>query len=147
VDFETAVKLRVYEAIAETTKAPTSEEVADALGSSAAEVEKAFRSLFGRRLLVLEPGTTSRIRMAPPFSGVETPFLVKVGGKAYYANCVWDALGIPAAFHRDARIAASDGHTGDSIELEVQNGKPVPRPCVIHFAVPAAHWWDDIIST
>jgi DNA-binding transcriptional MocR family regulator len=147
LDFETAVKLRVYETIAETTKVPTSEQVADALGCSAAEVEEAFRRLSGRRLLVLEPGTTSRIRMAPPFSGVETPFLSRVGEKAYYANCVWDALGIPAALHRDARIAASDGHTGDSLELEVRNGKPVPRPCVIHFAVPAAHWWNDIIYT
>ena len=24
---------------------------------------------------------------------------------------------------------------------------PVPEPCVIHFAVPAARWWEDILHT
>ena len=27
------------------------------------------------------------------------------------------------------------------------NGKPVPQDCAVHFAVPAAHWWDDIVYT
>jgi hypothetical protein len=31
--------------------------------------------------------------------------------------------------------------------LEVRNGQPVPEECVIHFAVPAAQWWDDILYT
>jgi Alkylmercury lyase len=147
VDFDTAVKLNIYETIAETTQVPTSADVAEALESSVAEVEEAFLRLSGKRLLVLEPGTTSRIRMAPPFSGVATGFLVRVGAKAYYANCVWDALGIPAALHGDARVAASDGHTGEPLELEVRNRRALPRPCAIHFAVPAAHWWDDIVYT
>ena len=147
MEFETAVKLRLYQTIAETTRAPDAAELARALGASVAEVEEAFRALGGKRLLVLEPGTTSRIRMAPPFSAVETPFLVRVGEKAYYANCVWDALGIPAALHSDAKVFASDGHTGEPLDLEVRGGKPVPRPCAIHFAVPPARWWDDIIYT
>ena len=147
MDFDTAVKLNIYETIADTTKVPTAAQVADALNSSVAEVEDAFQELRSRRLLVLEPGTTSKIRMAPPFSGVETPFLVRVGEKAYYANCVWDALGVPAALHCDAAVAASDGHTGESLELEVRNGTTLPRPCAVHFAVPAARWWDDIIYT
>lgn len=147
MDFETAVKLHVYETIAETTKAPTSSEVAEALNRSPAEVEEAFAGLRGKRLLVLEPGTPSRIRMAPPFSGVETPFRVRVGAKAFYANCVWDALGIPAALHREARVAASDGHTGEPLDLEVRGATVLPRPFAAHFAVPAAHWWDDIVYT
>ena len=147
MEFETAVKLRLYQTIAETTRVPDAAELAAALGSSVALVEEAFQSLSGKRLLVLEPGTSSRVRMAPPFSAVETPFLVRVGEKAYYANCAWDALGIPAALHRDAGVFASDAHTGEPLDLEVRGGKPVPRPCAIHFAVPAAQWWDDIIYT
>jgi len=147
LEFETAVKLRLYQTIAETARAPDAEELARALNSSVARVEEAFETLSGKRLLVLEPGTTSRIRMAPPFSAVETPFHVRVGEKDYYANCVWDALGIPAALHSDARVFASDGHTGEPLDLEVRRGNPVPRPCAIHFAVPPARWWDDIIYT
>ena len=50
-------------------------------------------------------------------------------------------------YNEDAIIEASDGYSGESIELEVKNGQPVPQSCVIHFAVPAAQWWDDIIYT
>ena len=112
-----------------------------------ADVEAAFERLHKGRLIVPEPGNPSQIRMAPPFSGVPTPFLARVQGKAYYANCVWDALGVPAALHVDALVEASDGHSGEPMTLEVRKGRPVPRECVIHFAVPAARWWDDIIHT
>ncbi len=146
-DFDTAVKLTTYTFIAETAAAPSSAEVAERVGASPAEVEAAFGRLHVKRLLVPEPGDPSRIRMAPPFSGIVTPFPVEAGGKRYYANCVWDALGIPAALHADAVIRASDGFTGDPITLEVRDGRPVPTECVIHFAVPAARWWEDIIYT
>ncbi|HEX9654430.1 MAG TPA: organomercurial lyase [bacterium] len=147
MDFDTVVKLNIYQTIAQTTKPPKSTEVAQALGASVDEVEAAFARLHAKRLLVPEPGDPSRIRMAPPFSGVATPFLVKIRDKSYYANCVWDALGIIAALHEDGVAAAADGHTGEAMALEVVNGQPLPQPCVIHFAVPAAKWWDDIIYT
>lgn len=147
MDFDTAVKLNIYETIAQTTQAPTTLQVAQALNAPLAEVEAAFDSLHTKRLLVPEPGDPSRIRMAPPFSGIETTFRVKVQGKVYYANCAWDALGIPAALHQDALINASDGYDGTPITLEIKDGQPVPQSCVIHFAVPAARWWDDIIYT
>ena len=147
MDFDTSVKLSIYEAIARTTRAPTSAEVAAALSASPEEVEAAFERLHQKRLLVPEPGDPSRIRMAPPFSGVETPFRVKVQDKVYYANCAWDALGIPAALHADAIIEAADGHSGEPMRLEVWKGRPAPQPCAIHFAVPSARWWDDIIYT
>jgi hypothetical protein len=146
-DLDTTVKLHIYRAIAETTKAPSAAEVARDLGVGAPEVEAAFGRLYGRRLLVLEPGDPTRIRMAPPFSGIETAFPVEVRGRRYYANCVWDALGVPAALHEDAVIPASDGFSGEPITLEVRDGRPVPQECVIHFAVPAARWWHDIVYT
>jgi hypothetical protein len=147
MDFDTSVKLSIYDTLARTTRAPDARDVARTLHAPVAEVAAAFGRLHERKLLVPEPGDPSRIRMAPPFSGVETGFQVLVGSKVYYANCAWDALGIPAALHRDALIAAFDGHTGEPIELEVRNGEPVPRPCVTHFAVPAARWWEDILYT
>ena len=147
MEFDTTVKLQIYETIARTTHAPTTYDVAQALDAPLGEVEAAFARLHQKRLLVPEPGDPSRIRMAPPFSGIETPFRVNVQEKIYYANCAWDALGIPAALHQDARVDAEDGHSGEPIPLEVRDGQPVPQPCVIHFAVPAARWWQDIIYT
>ena len=147
MDLETTVKLNIYETIAETTKAPTSAEVAAAIGLSVEEVEASFQRLYTKRLLVLEPGSASHIRMAPPFSGVETSHLVDIDGKLYFANCAWDALGIAAALHHDADIKTSCADCGEPMSFQIRNGKPVSQECAIHFAVPAAHWWDDIIYT
>ncbi len=146
-DLDTPIKLHIYRTLAETAKIPSAAEVARDLDVSAPEVEAAFGRLRDTRLLVLEPGDPSRIRMAPPFSGIETGFPVEVWGKRYYANCVWDALGVAAALHEDAVIPASDGFSGEPITLEVRDGRPVPQGCVIHFEVPAARWWRDIIHT
>lgn len=147
MEFETTVKLNIYETIAGTTHIPNTLEVAQALDAPLEEVQAAFEGLHKKRLLVPEPGDPSRIRMAPPFSGIETPFRVTVGEKNYYGNCAWDALGIAAALHADASVHTADAHSGEPIALEVRKGQPVPQPCVIHFAVPAARWWEDILYT
>ena len=146
-ELETKVKLTIYGITAETGRVPNSLEVARKVDIDEADVLDAFARLHARRLLVPEPGDSSRIRMAPPFSGGATAFPVDANGKRYYANCVWDAYGIAAALHADAIIPASDGHTGEPLTLEVKNGQPVLHPYVAHFAVPAAQWWDDIVFT
>jgi hypothetical protein len=146
-ELDTTVKLALYRMIAQTGTVPNSAEVAQATGLSEEEVRVAFATLHAKRLLVPEPGDPSQIRMAPPFSGVATSFPVEAQGKHYYANCAWDAFGIAAALHSDAIISASDGFSGQPLTLEVKNGQPTVQAYVAHFAVPAAHWWDDIIYT
>jgi hypothetical protein len=49
--------------------------------------------------------------------------------------------------HEDAVVEASDAHTGEPIRLEIRDGQALPEPCAIHFAVPAARWWEDIVYT
>ena len=146
-DRDTTVKLAIYRTLAETGAAPSAEHVAALTRLSEDEVLAAFESLHGKRLLVPEPGDPTRIRMAPPFSGIPTTFPVDARGRRYYANCVWDAYGIAAALHSDAVIPASDGLTGEPLPLAVEGGRPVPLPYVAHFAVPAAKWWADIVFT
>ena len=147
MDFDTTVKINIYQTIAETTKAPSADEVALALGASVRQVREAFQSLHQQRLLVPEPDDPMRIRMAPPFSGIETPFAVKIGEKTYYANCVWDALGVPSALHKDAVVETTDPQTDEPMRIDVRDQGPIPQQCVIHFAVPASQWWDDIVYT
>jgi hypothetical protein len=147
MDFDTTVKLNIYGTIAETTTPPDAAGVADALGAPVGEVEAAFHRLYQKRLLVLEPGVPTRIRMAPPFAGIETSHLVKAGGKAYYANCAWDAFGVAAALHQDADIESSCPDCGEPMSFRVRDGKPAPQEGVVHFAVPAALWWRDILYT
>lgn len=145
--FDTQVKLAIYAMIAETGRVPNSSDVSRKVDVGENEIVEAFKRLHATRLLLPEPGDPTRIRMAPPFSGIPTKFPVEANGKHYYANCVWDAFGIAAALHCDAISHASDGHTGEALTLEVKNGAPVVKPYVAHFAVPAAHWWDDLVFT
>ena len=144
-DLDTKVKLAIYELTAETGSVPNSSEVSRDIDEG--EVRAAFGRLHAKRLLLPERGDPTRIRMAPPFSGVPTKFPVEADDKQYYANCVWDAYGIAAALHCDAISRASDGHTGEPLILEVKNGAPVLKPYLAHFAVPAAYWWDNLIFT
>jgi hypothetical protein len=141
------VKLAIYEMIADTGRVPSSLEMSLKIDIEEDEILGAFGRLHAKRLILPEPGNPRRIRMAPPFSGVPTSFPVEANGKRYYANCVWDAYGIAAALHCDAVSHASDGHTGEPLTLEVKNSQPVLKSYVAHFAVPAAHWWDDLIFT
>jgi transcription initiation factor IIE alpha subunit len=147
MDFDTRVKLHIFETIANTTRMPTSSDIASALGCTVSEVEDVFAQLYQKRLLVLEPGNPSHIRMAPPFSGIETQHLVKIDDKTYFANCAWDAFGIAAALKRDADITSSCPDCGESLSFQIKDGKPLPQEAIAHFAVPASQWWKDIIHT
>jgi alkylmercury lyase-like protein len=144
---DVSVKQAIYQALADTGRAPDSREVAEAMGLPEPDVLAAFERLHRQRLLVPEPGVPSRIRMAPPFSGVPTTFHVRARDRSYFGNCVWDALGIPAALHAEAVVDASDGHTGEPVSVTVGSDGPRTTGLIAHFAVPAARWWDDIIHT
>ena len=146
-DFDTRVKVAVYDITAETAAIPTAAAVAKKMECSEINVLSAFGRLHAKRLLVPEPGDPRRIRMAPPFSGIPTAFPVDARGRRYYANCVWDAYGVAAALHSDAVIPAQDAYSHEPLTLEVRNGQPILKDYVAHFAVPAAKWWEDIVFT
>jgi hypothetical protein len=146
MDFDTRVKTAIYQWIAETTKVPTAAELAEAIREKPDDIREAYRRLFGKRVLLLEPDGET-IRMAPPFSGVETQHRVLVGDRFYFANCSWDSLGIPAALHAEAEVFSQCEQTLEPIHLRVSLDGPAPGAIVAHFAVPAAKWWADLVYT
>lgn len=141
------VRLAVYRTFVEEGRPPTTREVAVSLGVETLDVEASIRRLADDHVLVLAPGTPY-VWMANPFSAIPTPFEVEVGDRRYFGNCIWDALGIPACLHADARIRTSCPDCSEPLPIEVRGADlDAPPGAVIHFAVPAAHWWDDIGST
>ena len=146
MELDTRVKLAVYEHFAATGRRPTVDEAAERMSGGVAEVLDAYSRLRAHRLLVLEQDGTS-IRMAPPFSGVPTPHAVTAGGVRYFANCAWDALGIPAALHRPGEVRSQCEQTGEPLRLRVGSDGPEPSSWLFHCLVPAAKWWDDIVFT
>jgi hypothetical protein len=123
---------------------PTMAETASALSTSPGNVQTSFRRLADGHILVLQRGS-GEILMANPFSAVPTPFLVRAGDLSWYGNCIWDAMGIPAMLNQDAAIKASCGCCGTAMHLAVTDGSLEEAPGIAHFAIPAAHWWDDIV--
>jgi hypothetical protein len=128
----------VYRRFVELGRAPTLQEL---------DIdEAALRRLHDAHWLVLERHRPE-IRMANPFSAVPTPHQVETGGRSWFANCAWDAFGIPAALGVDGHISSSCPDCGKAIEIDVVDRRPEPATDVFHVLVPARHWWDDIVFT
>lgn len=143
---EIRVKVALYRLFAETGRRPDPDDVARRTGLDRARVLEAYQTLRGQRLLLLEPDGAS-IRMAPPFSGVPTQHRVEVDGVEYFANCAWDALGVPAALHRPGRVRSRCEQSGEPLDLAVGVNGPEPSTWLFHCPVPAARWWDDLVFT
>lgn len=140
------IRSYVYSHFVHKQSAPTAAEAAQALEVSPAEIEAAYRRLDAAHLLVLEPGTTV-IRWAQPFCATPTPFRVYAQERAWWGTCAWDALGIAAALGGEARVVSTCPDCHEPLTLTVKEGQVSGQAEVIHFAVPARRWWDDIFFT
>jgi len=141
-----AVRTFVYQQFVQTARPPTVAETAVQFNLSETEARSCYQRLHDHHFFFLEPGTTS-VLMANPFSAVPTKFQVQVGPVAYWANCAWDMLGIPAALHQDAVIEARYEDGGGTAVLTITNGLLQHEGGVIHFPLPVRHWYDDLILT
>ena len=140
------IRAFIYQHFANTTHAPRMDKTADTFALTHEEAASAYEALHAHHAIFLKPGT-HEILMANPFSNVETSFRVHAGGKAYFANCAWDSLGIPAAFGSDADVEATCAQRGEAIMLQVRNGQVSDSDVLIHFLVPFARWYDDLVAT
>ena len=144
IALDKVVRGHVYGFVMREGLPPTIAETSSALSRSPGEVRDSFRHLADGHVIVLQKGG-DEILMANPFSAVPTPFLVKAGGRSYYGNCIWDAMGIPAMLKQDATVEASCGCCSTAMNLSITSGSLGQARGVAHFAIPAAHWWDDIV--
>ena len=147
VNLVNEVRVRVLEATRETTRVPSAAELSRALGCSVSDVVGAFAQLGDSHVFVLEPGDPTRLRMANPYSAVPTAFRVETAGRSYYGNCVWDALGIVSLLGGEGTVRTACPDCREPLQLEVMGGRLLTQAGLVHFSVPARHWWDDIIHT
>lgn len=143
-ELDLRIRNHLYSSFVSTGNAQTPDWAASELDLPAGEVEDAYRRLHDAHALVLWPGS-SEIRMLNPFSAVATPHRVESGGRSWFANCAWDALGIPAALRADGAIRSACPDCGEPLELEVGGGElTTGTELLVHFVVPARRWWEDI---
>lgn len=107
------------------------------------DVRGAYERLHEAHALVLDPHSRE-VWMALPFSAVPTPFRVDGGGRSWFANCAWDMFGIPALLHGDARAETTCQDCDAPIVYRIEGGQLLDAHGVVHFAVPAHRWWEDI---
>jgi hypothetical protein len=137
------VRLHVFREAGDTTRVPQPPQIAEALGRPQAEIEEALRLLAAGRVLILAPNS-GNIWAANPFCAVPSPFRVQTRSKTYSAICIYDALGIVAALGEDAAILAACGDCNEPMRFEISGGQLTRSEGIIHFGVPARHWWDNI---
>lgn len=143
-DQDVNVRASVYDMTMATGLPPTVDELAKRLAIPAVDVRQSLERLAAARALVLQR-ESREVLMANPFSAVPTPFAVHARDRLYYGNCIWDGLGIAAMLEADARIESSCGCCGEAMSLSVEAGKLRPANGLVHFAIPAQRWWQDII--
>lgn len=139
---DSALRLLIYDEIVRTCETPTVATLTSLVRAPMNDVRASLRRMHDAHMLVLQP--TGEILMANPFSAVPTPFVAEVGGRRWFGNCIWDALGIIATLHADGRVLASCGASGEAMELSVRDGVLAGRG-IVHFALPARRWWEDIV--
>lgn len=173
------IRAAVYDGLLHTGRGPSVPELAASLGVGETDVREGLGRLAAAHVIVLRPGS-DELWMAMPFSAVPTDFHVEaerpagVGG-GWWANCAWDALGIPAMLRgaglpvgaSPVRIRSRCPDCSESLTLVVrpdagggeavryldtdgvERGRAAADSTralepVVHFAVPARRWWDDI---
>jgi hypothetical protein len=145
-NLENALRKAAYDVTLDRGAPPSVRELAARCGVPEAEVRSGLSRLAAARMMVLQP-SSGELLMVPPFSGVPTPFLVQTVGHECYANCVWDALGVAVMLREVAEIVTACGCCGESMTLRALADAPPHGAGVVHFAVPARRWWDDIVYT
>ena len=146
MEFDDRLRRHIYDATLTSGTPPSIAALVASTGATAADVGDSLGRLAGARMVVLQPGS-GELLMVPPFSAVPTPFLVTTARHTSYANCAWDALGVPAIMRTPARVHTACGCCGDAIVLDVDPDRPPESAEIVHFAVPATRWWRDIVFT
>ncbi len=141
---DAALRHRIYRHFADTGDAPTLPTLAQWVGGED-ETRHALCRLHDAHAVVLDE--RGAIRMALPFSAMPTAHEVVAADRSWYANCAWDSLAITAALDIDAAIEAEWFDTAEPVDLAVSDGRLSHTDGFIHFAIPARHWWDDIVET
>jgi hypothetical protein len=139
---DSTLRLHIYDETVRACRVPSVAELAGKLSARVEDVRAALQRMHEAHVLVLQP--SGEVLMANPFSAVPTPFVTEADGQRWFGNCIWDALGILAALAADGHVLTSCGCCGDAMTLEVRAGA-LRGGGVIHFALPARRWWDDIV--
>ncbi len=124
--------------------APTREELAAHFGVGMEDIAGALSELQDYHGVVLHPHC-QEVWLIHPFSTAPTNFLVRLEDRSWWGNCAWCSLGIAALLGGNGVcIDSSLGAEGTPVSVHVDGGR-VREKLLVHFPVPMAHVWDNVI--
>ena len=138
-----ALRIFVYDEILVRGRPPALSDIAAHFAVTEPTAKRAVADLrIGKTILA--DSRSGEIWMAGPFSAIETPYRVVSGNRTWWANCAWDMLGVVMIVNQRSTIYTNCTDCGSPMTIV---GNPAVEPnedAVVHFLVPARHWYDDI---
>ncbi|HEX4681881.1 MAG TPA: organomercurial lyase [Gemmatimonadaceae bacterium] len=138
-----SIRAFVYDRIIDDGVVPSIHQIAAHVAMPRADAAAAIRSAGFGKTLLLHP-RSDEIWMAGPFSASPTPYRVRAGTRAWWANCAWDMLGVAAVVGEAVHMETRCADCGASIDLDVDPQTAAIGDLVVHFLLPARRWYDDI---
>ena len=126
--------------------APTVDELSHRFEAERSEMVSALKRLEDYHGVVLHPDS-NEIWVMHPFSTVPTGFLVSNGQREWWGNCAWCSLGLAALAKQPVRIKTSPGFDRSPITLTINDDELDDHSYVVHFPIPMANAWDNVIAT
>jgi hypothetical protein len=132
----------VYQTFAHAGRAPAIAELAAGVGTTEHRIAASLQTLQSAHQIALLP--SGDVWMANPFSAVPTGYAVETPDMACWANCAWDALGVPALLGVDGWIRTHCAESGTPLEFGIRRGTLEGDDGVIHLVTPIRDAWIDI---
>ena len=126
--------------------APSIAELAQAFERTREDVSAALHTLMADHGVVLHPNS-DEIWILHPFSMAPTNFVVRSGQGEWWGNCAWCSLGIADLAGGTATITTALGAAGRQVNVHIEDGMLTDKDYVIHFPVPMARAWDNVVYT
>jgi hypothetical protein len=142
--FDSVVHRQILAHVIEHGRAPGIEELTKAAGGSAEEVQQSLERLHDNHALVLHANRRD-VWIIHPFALFPTAFWVSSDRGRWWSNCVWCSLGVVAILGSDATITTNIAGENRQIDVHVRGGEVVERDLLVHFSVPVARAWDNVV--
>lgn len=138
-----ALRVFVYDEILARGKPPSLASIARHFAISPADARHALANLKIGKTILVDPGS-GEIWMAGPFAARESPYRVVGDRQSWWANCAWDMFGVGMIANEPVSIDSRCADCGDPMPIRCDPATPPTSEAVVHFLVPARHWYDDI---
>lgn len=141
------VRVAVYTTFAHHGRPPTKAELTAQFGVPDEQIGQALRELAAARHLVLD--RAGNIVMAHPFSAVPLGFSVMGASTLWWGGCAWDSFAMThlLTWEPELLVATRCQACGTPHAWNVTRIAPPRGDQVAHFLIPAAHMWDDVVTT